>query len=127
MTRREAQDATHEEAPFAITVLGWIFIAMGMVTLAMDVRASWRGRGIDEDPWILLVEALAIVAGVFMLRGDRLGALAGGGVDGVSRGGRVLNAWRGLVSRDHFCGNHVPAVPGGCAGVVSDREKVAGG
>jgi hypothetical protein len=54
--------------PFAITVLSWLYIAVGTVGLAYHGRVaihSWH----PEDPWILLTELVALVAGVFMLRG----------------------------------------------------------
>ena len=55
--------------PFAITVLSWLFIALGVVSLAMDVRyVAGHGWGKDEA-WVLMVHGLAVVAGAFMLRG----------------------------------------------------------
>ena len=44
-----------KQRPFAILILGWLFIAIGAVSLAMDVRFAFtRGGGIDEA-WIFLV------------------------------------------------------------------------
>jgi hypothetical protein len=54
--------------PFAITVLSWLFITIGAVTLVVHGRTALRAHS-PEDVWILVVEALAIAAGVFMLRG----------------------------------------------------------
>lgn len=55
--------------PIAVTVLSWLFIALGVVSLAMDVRfVMAHGAGRDEA-LIFPVHALAVVAGAFMLRG----------------------------------------------------------
>ena len=55
--------------PFAITVLSWLFIALGLVSLGMDVRyVTQHGWGLDEA-LIFPVHGLAVVAGAFMLRG----------------------------------------------------------
>lgn len=57
-----------KQRPFAITVLGWLYIAIGAVALWFD-GGHILGGFHREDPWILLVHLLAIVAGAFMLRG----------------------------------------------------------
>jgi hypothetical protein len=58
-----------KQRPFAVTVLSWLFVAIGAVALGMDVRfALAHGGGINEA-LIFPVHALAIVAGAFMLRG----------------------------------------------------------
>jgi len=55
--------------PFAITVLSWLFIALGVVSLGMDVHfVAGHGWGLDEA-LIFPVHGLAVVAGAFMLRG----------------------------------------------------------
>jgi hypothetical protein len=54
--------------PFAITVLSWIYIVVGAAGLAVHGRDSFRSPHF-EDIWILALELLAVVAGVFMLRG----------------------------------------------------------
>lgn len=58
--------------PLAITALSWIYIVVGAAGLVVHGRTairSWHA----EDPWILLTELLAVVAGVFMLRGANWG------------------------------------------------------
>lgn len=58
-----------KQRPFAITVLSWLFIAIGVVSLAIDVHfVALHGGGRDEA-LIFPVHALAVVAGAFMLRG----------------------------------------------------------
>lgn len=54
--------------PFAITVLGWLYIVVGIVGL---VRHGWVAIHAwhTEDLWILLTELVALVAGIFLLRG----------------------------------------------------------
>ena len=54
--------------PFQVTVLGWLFVLVGIVSTAYHL---WRGA---LDRWtvpIVLVGAVAVVAGVFLLRGAR--------------------------------------------------------
>jgi hypothetical protein len=86
-----------KQRPFAVTVLGWLFIAIGVVALAMDVRfALARGGGIDEA-MIFPVHALAVVAGAFMLRGDNWARWLAVLWMGFHVGVTVLNAWRGFA------------------------------
>lgn len=54
--------------PFAVTVLSWLFIAVGVAALVIHMRASMRSFQM-EDLGIAAVELVGIVAGVFMLRG----------------------------------------------------------
>jgi uncharacterized membrane protein HdeD (DUF308 family) len=52
--------------PFQVTFLGWLFIVVGIVSTAYHL---WHGT---LDRWtvpIVIVGALAVVAGVFLLRG----------------------------------------------------------
>ena len=58
-----------KKRPFAITVLSWIYIIVGVAGLAIHGRESYRSPH-PEDIWILALEMLAVVAGVFMLRGN---------------------------------------------------------
>ena len=54
--------------PFQVTLLGWLFIVVGNVSTAYHL---WKG---SLDRWmvlIVLVGIIAIVAGVFLLRGAR--------------------------------------------------------
>jgi uncharacterized membrane protein HdeD (DUF308 family) len=54
--------------PFQVTMLGWLFIVVGILSTAYRL---WKG---SLDRWtfpIVLVGIIAIVAGVFLLRGAR--------------------------------------------------------
>ena len=54
--------------PFQVTMLGWLFIAVGILSTIFHLLKS------PLDRWtvpILLVGIIAIVAGVFLLRGAR--------------------------------------------------------
>ncbi len=54
--------------PFEVTFLGWLFIVVGIVSTAYHL---WKG---SLDRWtfpIVLFGAIAVVAGVFLLRGAR--------------------------------------------------------
>jgi uncharacterized membrane protein HdeD (DUF308 family) len=56
------------ERPFQVTVIGWLFIVVGITSTAYHL---WRG---SPDRWtvpILLVGIAAIVGGIYLLRGAR--------------------------------------------------------
>ena len=56
--------------PIAVTGIGWLFVVGGVVAFASylnELRASaFRG----ENVWIFVIEVVAIVAGIFILRGS---------------------------------------------------------
>jgi uncharacterized membrane protein HdeD (DUF308 family) len=54
--------------PFQVTMLGWLFIAVGILSTVYHLLKGSLDRWIVP---ILLVGAIAIVAGVFLLRGAR--------------------------------------------------------
>jgi hypothetical protein len=54
--------------PFAITALGWLYIVVGIVGLVHHGWVAVRSFH-PEDIWILLSQVVALVAGIFMLRG----------------------------------------------------------
>lgn len=57
--------------PLAVTILSWLFLATGVVGFVfhfLDYR-SQHAFGYDAI-WILSLRALAVVCGVFMLRGS---------------------------------------------------------
>jgi uncharacterized membrane protein HdeD (DUF308 family) len=54
--------------PFQVTMLGWLFIAVGVLNTVYHLLKGSLDRWIVP---ILLVGAIAIVAGVFLLRGAR--------------------------------------------------------
>jgi hypothetical protein len=83
-----------KQRPFAVTVLSWLFIAIGVVALGMDVRfALAHGAGIDEA-LIFPVHALAVVAGAFMLRRDNWARWLAVLWMAFHVAITVLNAWR---------------------------------
>lgn len=54
--------------PFEVTFLGWLFIVVGILSTAYHL---WKG---SLDRWtfpIVLLGAIAVVAGVYLLRGAR--------------------------------------------------------
>jgi hypothetical protein len=55
--------------PFAITVVSWLFIAVGVATTVMHTRTSLMSFH-REDILIVALELVAVVAGIFMLRGE---------------------------------------------------------
>ena len=55
--------------PFAITVVSWLFIAVGVVETVVHIRTSLHSFH-REDVLIVALELVAVVAGVFMLRGE---------------------------------------------------------
>jgi uncharacterized membrane protein HdeD (DUF308 family) len=54
--------------PFQVTMLGWLFIAVGILSTVYHLLKGSLDRWIVP---ILLVGAIAIAAGVFLLRGAR--------------------------------------------------------
>ena len=56
---------TRNKRPLSVTIIGFVYIAVGVVGLAYHAREAFQYPG----PWIVLVRFLAIVSGVFMLRG----------------------------------------------------------
>lgn len=54
--------------PFQVTTLGWLFIAVGILSTINHLWKSPLGRWTGP---ILLVGIIAVVAGVFSLRGAR--------------------------------------------------------
>jgi len=56
------------QRPFQVTFLGWLFILVGIVSTTYHL---WKGA---LDRWtlpIVLIGTIAIVAGIFLLRGAR--------------------------------------------------------
>jgi hypothetical protein len=56
--------------PRSVTVIGWLFIAAGIVGLvyhASELKTS--GPLDDEAVWVLLLRLLAVIGGAFVLRG----------------------------------------------------------
>jgi len=60
-----------KKRPISITILGWLYIVVGVLSTAahyMEFRA--HKPMLNEVIWITVLGAAAIVAGVFMLRGQ---------------------------------------------------------
>ena len=56
--------------PISTTVIGWLFIAVGAVALIYHLSDLTNGRPFEHRlVWICFVRLLAIVGGVFLLRG----------------------------------------------------------
>jgi hypothetical protein len=57
--------------PLAVTILAWVYIAMGAVGVVYHLPELDANNALQFDGvWIELVRLLAVVAGVFMLRGQ---------------------------------------------------------
>jgi len=50
--------------PLAVTIIGWLYIAVGAIGFGYHIRE------LTTEPWIEAVRLLAIVAGAFLLRGQ---------------------------------------------------------
>jgi hypothetical protein len=56
--------------PISVTIISWIFIAIGVVTLAYEL-SELKGHSFQsDDVWVGVVRFTAIVCGAFMLRGS---------------------------------------------------------
>lgn len=54
----------------AVTIIAWLFIAVGVMGLMYhSTELNFHGSFRVEPVWVLLVRMLAIIAGVFLLRG----------------------------------------------------------
>jgi hypothetical protein len=63
-------DALAKKRPISITILGWLYIVVGVVSTAAHYAEFRTQRpALNEVVWITALGAAAIVAGVFMLRG----------------------------------------------------------
>jgi len=61
---------TPNKRPLAVTILAWLYIAVGTVGFAYHAGDFLARHAFNYDGlWIELTELLAIVCGVFMLRG----------------------------------------------------------
>lgn len=59
-----------KKRPLAVTILSWLLIVVGLVGLVyhaqeLDLRQPFQ----NDTVWVELVRVLAIVSGIFMLRG----------------------------------------------------------
>ena len=60
-----------KERPLSITIIGWLFVAAGVIGLACHATEFKARRPFEYDAvWVCLVRLLAILCGVFMLRGS---------------------------------------------------------
>jgi hypothetical protein len=58
------------ERPHSVTVLGIHFIAVGVLGLVYHAREFMLRKSFGDDAvWVLLIRFLAIMGGVFLLRG----------------------------------------------------------
>ncbi len=55
-----------DRRPAAVTVVAWLYIAVGGAMFASHFPGLLAGRA--DSGWVELTEALAVVAGVFLLR-----------------------------------------------------------
>jgi len=57
--------------PLAVTIIAWVYIASGVVGLAYHATEFKSAQPFENDAvWVCSVRLLAIVGGVFMLRGQ---------------------------------------------------------
>lgn len=60
--------------PLSVTIVGWFFIAAGMIGFVYHVRELTPQTPFANDAvWVLLVRLLAIVGGLLALRGKNAG------------------------------------------------------
>lgn len=56
--------------PRPVTVVGWLFIAVGVFSLAVHAREMRMQASFhQEDVWFIIIPLLAMGAGIFTLRG----------------------------------------------------------
>jgi hypothetical protein len=60
-----------KKRPIPITMLSWLYIVVGVLSTAAHYAEFWTHKPtMSEFAWINLLGAEAVVAGVFMLRGQ---------------------------------------------------------
>jgi len=60
-----------KKRPLSITIISWLFVAAGVIGLAYHATEFKEDRRFEYDAvWVCLVRLLAILCGVFMLRGS---------------------------------------------------------
>lgn len=65
--RRNAKIYPMTKRPLSVTIVGCIFLAIGILASASHAT-ELRGPGLDDALWALLVSLVAIVCGIFLLR-----------------------------------------------------------
>src|SRR5438093_13649636 len=59
-----------KKRPLSITIISWLFVAAGVIGLAYHATEFTAQRPFEYDfVWVCFVRLLAILCGVFMLRG----------------------------------------------------------
>ena len=59
------------KCPLAVTILSWLLIVVGLVGLVYHAKEIDFRQPLQNDTlWVELVRVLAIVSGIFMLRGQ---------------------------------------------------------
>ena len=57
--------------PLSITIIGWLFVGAGTIGLAYHATEFKTQRPVEYDLiWVCIVRLLAILSGVFLLRGS---------------------------------------------------------
>ena len=60
-----------KKRPLSITIIGWLFIGVGTIGLAYHATEFKAERPFEYDLiWVSVVRLLAILSGVFILRGS---------------------------------------------------------
>jgi hypothetical protein len=61
---------TGNERPLSVTILGWVYIAVGAIGFVYHLTDFHAGNAFRFDGvWVELVRLLAVAGGAFMLRG----------------------------------------------------------
>jgi len=55
--------------PLIITIIGWVFITAGTVGIIYHASELAGFFSVPEAPWIFIVRLLAIIGGLFILKG----------------------------------------------------------
>ena len=106
--------------PLAVTVVGWLYIVVGIGGLASHAGEFKMGDLLEADVIeAVAVQFTAIVAGSFLLRGENWARWPGGCVDRVPR--RAERASRMVAIRGSLADrgrDYLSAVPAGCGAIL---------
>ena len=63
------EEAVKNTRPLSVTIIGWVYIAVGAIGFVYHSTEFGRQPFQYEIVWIELIRLLAVVSGVYMLRG----------------------------------------------------------
>ncbi len=87
-----------KKIPLAITGIGWLYIAVGIVSMVYHLHEAWAKYGFELDlVWIELIGLSALGIGVFLVRGKTWARWFAVGWMGFHVGVTAFNGFHGFI------------------------------